>query len=524
MADTTSLERLDPADAWRPWEPDTKTPFDLKWAGHLYRRATFGATYDQLRESVKLGLPKTLDRLMNGEEGHEDRREFLERSGELIARKDNANQLRGWWLYAMLHSMYPLREKMVLFWHNHFATSIAKVERSRLMLQQNVAMRKHALGKFGPFLLAMSKDPAMLIYLDSNSNVKGKPNENYAREVMELFSLGVGNYTEKDVQEAARAFTGWHTDGEAYTFNEKQHDDGQKTVLKQSGKWNGDDIVRILLEQPVCARFIVRKLYAAFVSEAKTPPEALIEPLAEQLRKNGYDIKAVVRTMLSSRHFYSAFAYRQRIKSPVEFTMGAALAISDGKFPQSGLIKPLETMGQSIFAPPNVKGWPGGGSWLNTSTVLVRHNFVHGVAASGVRADDRVGRNLSRSEEILEEYRLREEEAREQQLEAQRQAEEARLKAEGKPVPPRPARVEPELPAPAANMDIAALVQREKVDTPEAIVKVLVDVLLQGDLRDSARTKLVEFVKKDNPKDAALRRRIREAAHLIMALAEYQLS
>ena len=220
-------------------------------------------------------------------------------------------------------------------------------------------LRKNALGKFGPFLLEMSKDPAMLIWLDSNSNVKAHPNENYAREVMELFSLGVHHYTETDIREAARAFTGWHTDGEEYEFNSGYHDYEEKTVLKQKGKWDGGDVVRILLEQPACAQFLVRKLYRNFVSENQDPPDSFLEPLCEQLRKTDYDIAGVMRTMLGSRHFFSDYAFRQRIKSPVEFAVGSVRSVASGNLPQSVLVNRLEAMGQDLFAPPNVKGWTG---------------------------------------------------------------------------------------------------------------------------------------------------------------------
>ena len=237
------------------------------------------------------------------------------------------------------------------------------------MLRQNCLLREHALGKFGPLLQAISRDAAMLVWLDSNSNVKGKPNENYARELMELFSLGVGNYTEKDIREAARAFTGWHTDGTGFTFNARPHDDGLKTVLgtdRQLGRRRRGPIV---LEQPAAARFLVRKLYRFFVSET-APPDALLEPLCESFRKSDYDIAALVRTMLSSRLFYSDHAFRQRIKSPVEYVLGAVRAVyrrydeaerglSAAAAPGAG--PPADgTMGQTLFAPPNVKGWPGG--------------------------------------------------------------------------------------------------------------------------------------------------------------------
>jgi uncharacterized protein (DUF1800 family) len=210
----------------------------------------------------------------------------------------------------MLRGGHPLREKMTLFWHNHFATSLVKVRDPVLMFRQNELLRAHALGKFGPFLQAISRDGAMLLWLDSSSNVKGKPNENYARELMELFSLGVGNYTEKDVREAARAFTGWRTDGAGFAFDARLHDGETKTVLGQAGPWDGGDVVRIVLEQPAASRFLVRKLYRHLVSETATPPDALLEPLCESFRRSDYDIAELVRTILASRLFYSPHAFR----------------------------------------------------------------------------------------------------------------------------------------------------------------------------------------------------------------------
>jgi uncharacterized protein (DUF1800 family) len=182
------------------------------------------------------------------------------------------------------------------------------VQNPSLMFRQNCLLREHDLGRFGPLLQAISRDGAMLIWLDSNSNVKGKPNENYARELMELFSLGVGHYTEKDIREAARAFTGWRTDGVGFAFDARFHDWGPKTVLGQTGAWDGGDVVRIVLEQPAAARFVVRKLYDFFVSEKAMPPDSLLEPLCESFRKSDYDIAGLVRTILASRHFYSGHA------------------------------------------------------------------------------------------------------------------------------------------------------------------------------------------------------------------------
>src|SRR5439155_994549 len=218
---------------------------------------------------------------------------------------------------------------------------------------------------------------------------------NYSRELMELFSLGVGNYTEKDIREAARAFTGWHTDSAGFKFDPRAHDDGIKTVLGKTGNWDGGDVVRIILEQPAAARFLVRKLYSALVSET-APPDALLEPLSESVRKSDYDVAALVRTVLASRLFYSEHAFRKRIKSPAEYAVGAVQAVyrrypekevDYRPLPQQVLVRRLAAMGQALFAPPNVKGWPGGRAWLNTATVLDRDNFAAALASGALWSD-----------------------------------------------------------------------------------------------------------------------------------------
>src|SRR5262249_55970070 len=307
--------------------------------------------------------------------------QFLTTYGKRVADQNNATQLRGWWLYCMLNTLQPAREKMTLFWHNHFCSSIAKVQRTTMMFSQNRLLRENALGKFQPFLLGVSKDPAMLIYLDSNSNIKGKPNENYAREIMELFSLGVGNYTEHDIREAARAFTGWHTDGENFDFNKNFHDFGEKTVLGQRGDWDGGDVVRILLEQEACAQSPCRTLSRYYVSETDEPPAAFLEPLAAALRKSDYDVGALVKTILRSRHFFSDYAYRQRIKSPVEYVLTSVKAVGQGFVSPQSLVSKCDAMGQQLYAPPNVKGWPGGQNWLNPATLLARPNSAQALSA-----------------------------------------------------------------------------------------------------------------------------------------------
>jgi len=509
MADTLPpLDKVDPAQAWQPWQPSDKEPWDLKWAGHLYRRAAFGGSPAELKSAVEKGHAATLDLLLSGQPGAARLTDFLNAEGVKIAKRFNPNsgfgevkpephEVRAWWLYVMLNSGHPFREKMTLFWHNHFATSIAKVTYAVPMVRQNILLRKHALGKFGPFLLEMSKDPAMLIWLDSNSNLKGHPNENYAREVMELFSLGVGNYTEKDIQEAARAFTGWHTDGEAFEFNARAHDDGEKSVLGTKGNLDGGDVVGILLKQPACARFLVRKLYTFFVSETEAPPDALIEPLCEQLRKSDYDVAALMKTMLSSRHFYSGHAYRQRIKWPVELVLGTAKAVAEKTIPQQVFVTRMEAMGQQLFAPPNVKGWPGSQAWLNTSTVLARQNFGQAVAMGNVWNESLPGGpQFAQTIDFVE--------------------------VEGPGGQPIKTPGLPEEPAPAAAYDPARLIRQANADTPEKAVRVLIDALLPGGISPAKEQKLAAFLAAGDPKSRD--RRVREAAHAILCMPEYQLA
>ena len=383
----TSLSNLKPADAWKP---ASDGDWNLKWAAHLYRRAAFGfppadgqsTSWELLQRAVKQGRDACVEQLLAGGEGQKPFNELMDSLGESIAKLKVARfeslqpeKLQGWWLYRMFYTPHPLLERCTLFWHDHFATSLAKVGRSELMFEQNKLLRRHALGKFEPLLSGISRDPAMLIWLDSNSNIKGRPNENFAREIMELFSLGVGNYTEGDIREAARALTGWSTGGGKFLFNESLHDDGAKTLLGETGRWGGDDVVRILLKQPATARFLVRKIYNEFLSEADAPPDALIETLADEFRKSDYDIKACLRTILRSRLFYSEHAYRQRIKSPVEYVIGLTRSFDTNLSPER-LAKAMDGLGQSLFAPPNVKGWDGGQAWLNSATLLARHNLA----------------------------------------------------------------------------------------------------------------------------------------------------
>lgn len=287
----------------------------------------------------------------------------------------SAPQLAASWLYRMLSTPDPLTEKLTLFLHGHFATSATKVEKLHLMLEQNDLLRAKSRGRFEDLVRAISRDPAMLIWLDSTSNRRIRPNENYARELMELFCLGVGNYTEQDVKEVARAFTGWEVLGEKFVFNGPQHDRGVKSFLGRSGNFDGDDAIKIILEQPAAPRFIARKLIRFFVVEEPPPSDDLIEPIARQLRDHDFEVGPAVRTMLASNLFFSDLAIGRKVRSPVELGVGLLCCLgATTNLVQLG--QGIAELGQSLFYPPNVKGWDGGRAWINSSTLLGRANLV----------------------------------------------------------------------------------------------------------------------------------------------------
>ncbi len=283
--------------------------------------------------------------------------------------------LQALWMHRLLSSPHPLQERMTLFWHDHFATSNAKVNNVRLMARQIETLRSHALGSFGPMLQAMTCDPAMLIWLDSNASRKGAPNENFAREIFELFSLGEGHYTEQDIQEAARAFTGWSVQADQAVFTPAHFDAGLKTIFGHTGHFTSGDVVRLVLTRPACSRFLVRKLFREFISEGVEVPDELIAPLAEEFRFRNYDIAWVLGRILQSWVFYSPAAIRQRIKSPVEFIVGTVKALG-GRVSPTRAVDVCEKMGQSLLYPPSVKGWDGGDRWINSSTLLQRQNLA----------------------------------------------------------------------------------------------------------------------------------------------------
>ena len=294
----------------------------------------------------------------------------------LRASRLETHRLGYWWANRMLTTPRPFQEKMTLFWHGHFATTEEKVRDYRKLQIQNELLRQHATDKFRDLLVAVAKDPAMLAFLDAGVNLKGAPNENFAREIMELFTMGVGNYTEQDIKEAARAFTGWNYQGLKFVINPSQHDDGVKTVLNQTGRFNGEQVIDILLAQPVTAEFIAGKLYRYFVREDLSP--AYQQQLGKLLRDSRYDIAAFMQAVLLSKDFYSDDSVATRIKPPVELVISTYKKMGLKAVPGiPDFNEQTELLGQKLFYPPNVAGWAHGRSWITPGLLLARGNVIY---------------------------------------------------------------------------------------------------------------------------------------------------
>jgi len=387
-----------------PYQPTPSDPFDAAKAAHLLNRAGFGGTKEEIAHIQSLGPEAAADEMLDFPDApaeEQSETDVPDLSGidgvptsfrelyrtlqnkseddkrELRAKFNQANNqvmmaTTAWWLKRMADGPYPMQEKLALFWHGHFTSSFRDERAALLMWNQNELERTNAAGNFGKFAHAISRDPAMLDYLNNTQNKKEHPNENYAREVMELFTLGIGNYTENDVKQGARAFTGWSHDGENYFFRPFEHDYGVKTFLGRVGNFNGDDVINIILQQPVCANYISSKLYKYFVHPDVDPQ--LAEAMGSLLRENDYELRPLLRTMLSSKAFYSSQAIGAQIKSPIQLMVGTVRLLGLEMPPLRAIDGMLTQMGQTPFAPPNVRGWVGGRTWINTSTLFVRYN------------------------------------------------------------------------------------------------------------------------------------------------------
>jgi uncharacterized protein (DUF1800 family) len=370
-------------------------PIGYEGARHLLARTGFGATDAEVREYATLERADAVERVLASTRAgpatkppafvntaptpYYKLRAMSTEQRQAEARKniEQGLELREWWLGEMLATPSPVTERMTLFWHNHFATSQQKVRNAQLMYRQNALLRREALGNFGTLLHAVAKDPAMLVYLDNAGSRKQAPNENFAREVMELFTMGEGHgYGERDIKEAARAFTGWSLDRDTleFTFRRMWHDGGEKTVLGRTGRFDGDQVLDVLLARPETAQFITEKLWREFVSP--TPDARESKRLAAVLRDARYEVKPVLRAMLSSDAFWAADNRAALIKSPVDLVVGTLRTFDIRPATLRPAVLASTVLGQNPMSPPNVKGWPGGEAWINSATLLGRKQLM----------------------------------------------------------------------------------------------------------------------------------------------------
>ncbi|CAN5861976.1 DUF1800 domain-containing protein [soil metagenome] len=394
------------AGLWAPRFGHAAAAMDFDEARHLLSRTSFGATPAEIHGFETLDYATAVDRLLANarreavtplppwlNEGPAELRRQQQAADATRAEaqrkpgvdgkplqvtrpiQEQGRELRNWWVEEMLVSDQPLTERMVLFWHNHFTSSLQKVRFPPALFRQNALFRREALGSFATLLKEVARDPAMLIYLDGMRSVARQPNENFARELLELFTLGEGHYGEADIKAAARAFTGWTGDRETGQFKTRdgEHDGSEKTFLGQSGRFGGDDIIAILLRHPRTAETIVEKLWREFVS--LTPDPAEVRKLAAAFR-NGYEIRPLMRSILLSAQFRDPANRGSLIKSPIELVIGTVHLLGLPVPEKTQLVRMMQGLGQMPFDPPNVKGWAGGESWITSYTLLLRQQFL----------------------------------------------------------------------------------------------------------------------------------------------------
>ncbi|MCG8648386.1 MAG: DUF1800 domain-containing protein [Pirellulales bacterium] len=373
---------------WQPYSPTSNQPWDLRRVAHLHRRAVFGASWAELQRDLSEGPQDAVGRVLAGRSRMGVSPEFERLAGligDAAASQPNANRLKAWWIYRFLFSPDPLRERLTLMWHNHFATSNQKVNNLRRMKRQNDTFHQHATGRFGELLQAMLRDPALLVWLDAPANRRGHPNENLGRELMELFTLGIGNYSEADVKEAARALTGLRVDQHDSQFDLARHDRGTKTILGQTEDFDPQRLVNLLLKHPATADRLAWRLVQEFFSEGVVS-SAAVQELAKTLRDSQLDIGGAVEVLLRSELFFSAANINSRICDPVTYLVAPLRSLELCDRPPSTLWLSdwLTRMGQDLFYPPNVAGWPGGRHWLTTRTIIARANYAAAVAAGEI--------------------------------------------------------------------------------------------------------------------------------------------
>lgn len=376
--------------SWKPYEPTPRQPWNLQRVVHLHRRCVFGPSWQEVERDASGDPQAAVTRVLEGScratGTPEDFDQLSGLIGQAAVGSDNPDRLKAWWVYRFLFSPDPLGERLTLMWHNHFATSNLKVADLSLMKRQNDTLRMHARERFAKIASAIVRDPALLRWLDAPANRKGHANENLARELMELFTLGIGNYSEQDVTEAARALTGWTVrDGEFFE-SKLAHDAGSKTILGRTGRFRTPELLAILVNHPATARRLARRLADEFCGEDVVDEKALNE-LAHGLVKQSLDIGWAVETILRSELFFSTGNIASRVCDPVTFLVAPLRATEFWRQESPStliLAEWLKRLGQDLFYPPNVAGWKGGRAWMTTRTVIARANYVDAVVRGSI--------------------------------------------------------------------------------------------------------------------------------------------
>jgi hypothetical protein len=452
----------------------------------------------------------------------------------LAANGFETQRLGQWWANRMLATPRPLEEKLTLFWHGHFATAENKVRDYRMMLRQNTMFRQHASGRFRDLLVGILKDPAMLVFLDNGENVKQHPNENFGRELLELFTMGVGNYTERDVREAARAFTGWTNDVLEFKFDSAQHDFGEKTFLGQTGPFDGEDIIDAILKQPVTGEFVAAKIYRYFVREDIA--SSARADLGRTFRDSGYQMKPLLKRIFLSRDFYSPPSYATQIKSPVHLVISTYEKMGLNEVPTiPDMGRMTAVLGQSLFNPPNVAGWAGGRTWITPATLLQRGNMFRDALFPDVAAfrppdrsmsptDQRVGQRLAQGMDITAATLEGDAESnmmveRDEDYNTRYSGYKAVLLAfeRVKVIPRR-----------TAALDLTAMVAAAGATTPEQVVDHFAHRFLRVDLPEKSRAEVISFFRnklggRSLGPGAETEAALREVLYLVLSTPEYQL-
>jgi uncharacterized protein (DUF1800 family) len=489
-------------------KPLSAANWNFTTAAHLLNRAGFGGSPAQIEKLAGLTHeeavawlvdyekipdptpdpvwakpdPERQQRLLAIRNAPEDKRKQMQMEEQRMQR-EHMLELRGWWLERMAKGPRPLQEKLTLFWHGHFATSVEKVREAYFMWRQNDLFRRLGHGNWQELLIEAGKDPAMLVWLDQAQSRKDHPNENFAREVMELFALGEGHYTEKDITEAARALTGWSLDrpAEKFIYRPFAHDTGTKTVLGRTGTLNGEDVIAQIVAQPQASLFITAKLWKFFTDE--TPSPGLNFALADVFRNSGNNFKPVLRTMFLSEEFYAPSLIRNQVKSPVQWLVGTVRMLECELPPPMVSMNLLRSLGQDLFAPPNVKGWDGGLAWITTNNLLARYNQ----ATTLVQGDLSVAASMADAKNPNQARRI--------------QNQMRRLRTGG--------------------VNVEKLFTAEERQNKDKLINALETRLIQDKLKPKQETTLRDFLEARQDLDAS---EIRDAIRLVMSTPEYQLT